>query len=143
NCRRQRYLKQVPDQDERAVMKMILAWRSQQPPWSWHQIYEKLNYDLKLRTADGREWDESRIRRACRAEAILQSTEARAGQDQFQVPERLAGSTMATEEVVGRGVIGVGDQANPVQGEQDRGHRRFSWRVGSQLSVIAAPFVLN
>jgi hypothetical protein len=40
---------------------------------SWHQIYEKINYELKLRTTDGREWDENRIRRACRAEAMNQA----------------------------------------------------------------------
>jgi DNA invertase Pin-like site-specific DNA recombinase len=80
NGERRRYLKQVPDTHEREIMKLILSWRSQDPPWSWHQIYEKINYELKLRTTDGREWDMSRIRRACLAEAILQFQETRDGQ---------------------------------------------------------------
>src|SRR5262249_41194301 len=94
NGRRQRYLKQVPDPHERAIMRMILDWRSQDPPWSWQQIHEKINYELKLRTTDGREWDESRIRRACRAEANLQFQEVRHGQDRFQMVGGSAGSIM-------------------------------------------------
>jgi len=83
NGRRQRYLKQVPDEHERDVMKMILRWRSEDPPWSWDQIRQEIAYGLKLRTTDGREWSESRIRRAC--QAMLQLQEVGESQDRCQV----------------------------------------------------------
>jgi DNA invertase Pin-like site-specific DNA recombinase len=75
NGERQRFLKQIPDEHEREVMKMILRWRSEDPPWSWDHIRQEIAYRLKLKTSDGREWSESRIRRACQAEAMLQLQE--------------------------------------------------------------------
>jgi DNA invertase Pin-like site-specific DNA recombinase len=63
----------VPDLDERAVMAMIASWRKQK--WSYQQIYEKLTYELKIRTRDGKEWDPNRIRRAWKAETMLQLKE--------------------------------------------------------------------
>jgi site-specific DNA recombinase len=63
----------VPDPEERAVMAMLANWRRQR--WSYKQIYEKVNYELKLRTRDGKEWDPNRIRRAIKAELLLQLKE--------------------------------------------------------------------
>jgi DNA invertase Pin-like site-specific DNA recombinase len=77
--KREAYKVEVPDPEERRVMRMILAWRTEDPPWSWDQIREKLNYGLKLRTRDGREWSIERIRRAAKAEAILQLREVTDG----------------------------------------------------------------
>ena len=77
--KREAYKVEVPDPEERRVMKMMLAWRTQDPPWSFDQIREKLNYELKLRTRDGREWSIGRIRRAIKAEARLQFLEVNDG----------------------------------------------------------------
>jgi site-specific DNA recombinase len=63
----------VPDPEERAVMAMIANWRTQK--WSYQQIYEKLTYELKIRTRDDKEWDQNRIRRALKAELLLQLKE--------------------------------------------------------------------
>ena len=63
----------VPDPEERAVMAMIVNWRKQK--WSYQRIYEKLTYELKIRTRDGKEWDPNRIRRAFKAEILLQLKE--------------------------------------------------------------------
>lgn len=76
---RKKYLHEVPDPYERKIMRLILAWRTEEHPWAWDQIREKLNYDLKLRTTDGREWSRSRIIRAAKAEAILQYKEVTSG----------------------------------------------------------------
>jgi Recombinase len=67
----------VPDPEKRAVMAKIANWRRQK--WSYHQIYEKLTYDLKIRTRDGKEWDPNRIRRAFNAELLLQVKELETG----------------------------------------------------------------
>lgn len=66
----------VRDDEEREVMRQIVAWRAENPPRSWHQIYGILNYDWRLRLPDGRQWSESRIKRAWRAEMILQIRES-------------------------------------------------------------------
>lgn len=63
----------VPDPSEREVMAMLANWRRQR--WSYKQIHEKVNYDLKLKTRDGKEWDLNRIRRAIKAELLLQLKE--------------------------------------------------------------------
>ena len=68
----------VPDPDERAVMAMIANWRKQK--WSYQQIYEKLTYELKIRTRDNKEWDPNRIRRAWKAETLLRLKELRSSQ---------------------------------------------------------------
>lgn len=73
------YKVEVPDPEERRVMKMILAWRVSDPPWSWDQIREKLNYELKLKTREGREWSIGRIKRAAHAENLLQFKELNDG----------------------------------------------------------------
>jgi DNA invertase Pin-like site-specific DNA recombinase len=75
--RRERRLHQVEDESERSIMKLILRWRQQDPPWSWDQIRQELNYELRLPTRTGAEWSVARIRRACEAEAALQEREAR------------------------------------------------------------------
>jgi site-specific DNA recombinase len=63
----------VPDPDERAVMAMLADLRRQK--WSYHRIYEKVTYELKLKTRDGKEWTHGRIRRAIQAELLLQLKE--------------------------------------------------------------------
>lgn len=65
----------VRDDEERNVMRSIVGWRMQDQPLSWKQIYDHLNYGLKLKTKDGGEWDENRIRRCCKAELLLQLSE--------------------------------------------------------------------
>ena len=77
--KREKYVIEVENPKEREVMRMILAWRTEKPPWSWDQIREKINYELKIRTTDGREWDVNRIKRAAKAEAILQFKEVTSG----------------------------------------------------------------
>jgi hypothetical protein len=54
-----------------------LNWRKQQR--SYQQIYEKLTYELKIRARDGKEWDPNRIRRAFKAEVLLQLKERESG----------------------------------------------------------------
>ncbi len=66
---------QIPDPEERAIMKRIVAWRAQDPPLSWDQCRQKLTYEMKVRTRKGREWTADRIMRAWRAELILQIKE--------------------------------------------------------------------
>jgi putative DNA-invertase from lambdoid prophage Rac len=65
----------VRDDDERNVMRSILAWRMQDQPLSWDEIRIHLVYGLKLVTKEGRPWEENRIRRACKAELQLQLRE--------------------------------------------------------------------
>jgi DNA invertase Pin-like site-specific DNA recombinase len=98
NGRMRRYLVQVADPDERAVMNLIVGWRQQDPPWSYDQIRQKLNYELKLRTRTGREWSEARIRRACVAAAVLQQKEADIERIRSEIRRELAGPTQATDE---------------------------------------------
>jgi DNA invertase Pin-like site-specific DNA recombinase len=102
--RKRRFLQQENDPEERAVMKLILGWRREAPPCSWDEIRKKLNYELKLRTRTGVEWSTARIRRACKAEFILQALEARGCRDPFPVLARLADRTPATDE--GRDGVG-------------------------------------
>lgn len=65
----------VRDDGERNVMRSIVAWRMQDQPLSWDEIRKHLVYGLKLSTKDGGEWNENRIRRACKAEFRLQLLE--------------------------------------------------------------------
>lgn len=69
----------VRDDEEREVMRSIVQWRTGSPAWSWDAIREHLNYTLKLKTKDGKEWDCNRIKRACLAELKLQYKENSAG----------------------------------------------------------------
>jgi DNA invertase Pin-like site-specific DNA recombinase len=104
--RKRRFRQQENDPEERAVMKLILGWRREAPPRSWDEIRKKLNYELKLRTRTGSEWSTARIRRACKAEFILQALEARGCRDAdaFPVLARLADRAAATDE--GRDPVG-------------------------------------
>jgi DNA invertase Pin-like site-specific DNA recombinase len=65
------------DEEERHVMKSILQWRIQDNPWSWDEIRNHLVYNLKLVTKEGRVWSKMRVRRACKAELLLQLQEQR------------------------------------------------------------------
>ena len=67
----------VVDHEEREVMKSIAMWRMQDQPLSWDEIRQHLNYNLQLKTKDGKQWDDNRIRRACKAEFMLQLKEQR------------------------------------------------------------------
>jgi DNA invertase Pin-like site-specific DNA recombinase len=96
NGRRRRLLKQVEDPSEREIMRKILGWRQQRPPWSWHQIAAMLAND-GVKTRDGRRWDASRCRRAARAAAVLQLLAAHGVQDPFPVLGRLADRAAADE----------------------------------------------
>jgi len=100
--RKRRFLQQETDPEERAVMKLILGWRREAPPRSWDEIRRELAYE-KVKTRSGREWDVSRIRRAARAEAVLELLEARGCRpaDVFVVLARLADRAAAADE--GRG----------------------------------------
>jgi DNA invertase Pin-like site-specific DNA recombinase len=103
--RMKRYLEQVPDRSERAIMGLILRWRREDPPWSWDQIRQKLNHELELRTRDGREWDVARIRRACEAEAALQLTEAIVARARSEDRRGSVGPAPATDEGRGEGSV--------------------------------------
>ena len=70
----------VSDDEERSVMRSILAWRTQDPPLAWNEIRQHLEYTLKLKTKEGGAWDENRIRRACKVERELQHLEQRGDQ---------------------------------------------------------------
>jgi len=65
------------DDEERNVMRSIASWRMQDCPLSWKQISDHLTYNLKLKTKDGSQWDQNRVRRACEAELKLQLSEQR------------------------------------------------------------------
>jgi DNA invertase Pin-like site-specific DNA recombinase len=67
----------VPDQQEREVMGSILRWRAEEPAWAWKEISDHLTYKLKLKTKDGKTWDINRVRRAWKAELLLQLEEQR------------------------------------------------------------------
>ena len=58
---------------ERAVMQSIVAWRLE--GITWDEIRQKIQYELKLKTKDGREWTTSRVVRAFVAELELQKRE--------------------------------------------------------------------
>lgn len=66
----------VRDDAEREVMRSILDWRVNQN-LSWKQISDHLNYNLKLKPKDGREYDINKVRRLCEAELKLQLAEQR------------------------------------------------------------------
>ncbi|SIO37066.1 Site-specific DNA recombinase [Singulisphaera sp. GP187] len=65
------------DDDERNVMRSIVSWRMQDQPLSWDEIRNHLMYNLKIKTKDGGPWNLERIRRACKAELMLQLQEQR------------------------------------------------------------------
>jgi DNA invertase Pin-like site-specific DNA recombinase len=67
----------VRDDEERAVMQSIVRWRMGDQPMTWDEISQHLRFNLKLKTKDGGEWDVNRVRRACRAELMLQLQEQR------------------------------------------------------------------
>jgi DNA invertase Pin-like site-specific DNA recombinase len=91
--RMERRLRQVPDEYERSVMKIILRWRREDPPRSYDWIRQMLNYRLKLPTRVGGEWSLARVRRAAEAEAILQEREARIERIRCELRKELAGPT--------------------------------------------------
>ncbi len=70
---------EIPDPEERKIMKMILAWRVEDPPWAWDQIRQKLNYEMRIRRRSGGEWENNMIRQAAEAETVLQFKELRDG----------------------------------------------------------------
>ena len=65
----------VPDEDERGVMRTILALRTQPNPLSWHEITEHLA-KLGIVSKEGRPWTEIRVRRAYKAEQLLEREES-------------------------------------------------------------------
>ena len=69
----------VSNDEERNVMRSILSWRMRDHPLSWTEIEEHLKDNLDLKTKDGKPWDANRIRRACKAELLLQLSEQKAG----------------------------------------------------------------
>jgi DNA invertase Pin-like site-specific DNA recombinase len=64
----------VPDEEEPNVMRSILALRTQPKPLSWHEITEHFA-KLGIVSKEGRSWTEIRVRRACKAELLLQRQE--------------------------------------------------------------------
>jgi DNA invertase Pin-like site-specific DNA recombinase len=67
----------VRDDQEREVMKSIASWRMCEPPVTWEEIRDRLRR-LGIKTKDGTGWTIERIRRACKAEFLLQLQERRA-----------------------------------------------------------------
>ena len=67
-----------PEDDERSVMRLIVQWRMQDSPLSWHEIATQLTDTLKFKTKDNGIWDVNRVRRACEAELRLQGLEQHA-----------------------------------------------------------------
>ena len=65
----------VPDDKERGVMRSIVALRTQPNPSSWNEIAEHLA-QLGIVNKEGRPWTEVRVRRACKAELLLQQEES-------------------------------------------------------------------
>jgi DNA invertase Pin-like site-specific DNA recombinase len=65
------------DPEERTVMRSILMWRVQHEQWTWKEIRDHLVYNLKIVSKDGRVWSTERVRRACKAELLLQIQEQR------------------------------------------------------------------
>jgi DNA invertase Pin-like site-specific DNA recombinase len=63
--------------EERKAMKSIALWKLQGK--TWDEIRQHLVYNLKLKTKEGKPWDDNRIRRAYRAELMLQLREQRPG----------------------------------------------------------------
>jgi hypothetical protein len=107
NGRKKRYLTEVPDPEERAIMGLIVKLRDQDC-MTWDAIRQTI-YELRLANPrTGGEWSESRIRRAWRAERVLEIQEARASQDRFDVIGEPAGPTTAIAQAV--------DSANPSMG---------------------------
>ena len=81
-------MRQIPDPDERKAMREILRLRTETPAWSWDDIRQRLNYELKwFRTKKfgefkkNREWSTPALMRACRAEIVLQHQEALSNQE--------------------------------------------------------------
>ena len=65
----------VPDDEERGVMRSIVALRTQPNPMSWHEIAEHLA-QLGIVNKESRPWTEIRVRRACKVELLLQQEES-------------------------------------------------------------------
>jgi DNA invertase Pin-like site-specific DNA recombinase len=89
-------LKQVPDPEERQLMKRIVAFR-REDHWSWSRIREQLD-DEQIRTRSGTPWTVSRLRRAARAEVLLEAIEAAGCPDTFAALELLSRRTAASDE---------------------------------------------
>jgi DNA invertase Pin-like site-specific DNA recombinase len=87
--RMRRRLRAVPDEDERRVMQMILAWREERPPLSYDEIRQKLDYEMKAPTRCGRGWSTSRVRRMCEAAEALRRQEASRARILAEVREAL------------------------------------------------------
>ena len=75
--------RQTSDPEERKQMREILRLRTETPPWSWDDVRQRLNYELRwLRTKKfgknhkRREWTTPALMRACKAECVLQNREA-------------------------------------------------------------------
>lgn len=68
------YVKEV-DPEERALMKMLTAWRAQKR--SYNDIRQYLAYSLKIPNKYGREWTNEAVRRLVLAEQALQEQENR------------------------------------------------------------------
>lgn len=67
----------VANPAEREVMQSIVKWKME--GCTWDEIRQHIVYTLKLETKEGKEWDDNRIRRAYRAEIVLQLQEQRPG----------------------------------------------------------------
>lgn len=67
----------VANPEERNVMRSIVKWRMQDNPLSWDEIRQHLTYTLGIHTKENTLWDVNRIRRACKAELLLQLQEQR------------------------------------------------------------------
>jgi putative DNA-invertase from lambdoid prophage Rac len=87
----------VPDIEERKQMRHVLNRRNENPPWSWDEIREEMNYKLKwFRTKKhgpdkNREWSVPALLRAAKAELVLQKREAssrRVAVDDCQLQEQ-------------------------------------------------------
>src|SRR5262249_38588720 len=95
NGRERRYLMQVPDPDERQIIKLIRGWREQDPPLAWDASRRRLN-QLELPTRSGTAWTTARVRRAHDAEGALQRREAAVARASARAHEGSPGPTPAT-----------------------------------------------
>jgi hypothetical protein len=93
NGRVVRRLLQVPDEAERRVMAIILEWRETDPPWSYDQIRQKLDFELKVPTRSGRGWTATRVKRMHHAAEVLQHRQAQLEPVRAEVRTALAPAT--------------------------------------------------
>lgn len=70
---KKRGLFQVRDDHDREIMGLIVGFRVE--GWSWDQIREKLNYELKMKTSKGKELHPGTIRQMAKAELMLRLQE--------------------------------------------------------------------